>query len=154
MNNGEVTFKKNEMIIDTGNCNTPIAPYELVKTMRASFYVLGPFMSRYNHAEVSLPGGCAIGTRPINIHLYGLEKLGIQFLIQKGYVIGQVKKELIGKALDFNKDINFLNKENCYHHVGIYSFRYSILKKFISLPSTTGVKKPTTGGRLFKINSN
>ena len=56
--------------------------------------------------------------------------------------IAWIKKELIGKALDFNKDINFLNKENCYHHVGIYSFRYSTLKKFISLsPSNNEINR-------------
>ena len=61
--------------------------------MRASFLVLGPLLSRYGEAKVSLPGGCAIGARPIDIHLKGLEKMGANFEIKDGYVIGKVKKK-------------------------------------------------------------
>ncbi|SVC99408.1 uncharacterized protein METZ01_LOCUS352262, partial [marine metagenome] len=70
-----VKFKNNIMDIDTTGCDTPVAPYDIVKTMRASFYVLGPFMSRFNYAEVSLPGGCSWGPRPVNFHLNALEEL-------------------------------------------------------------------------------
>ena len=67
-----IEFKDNILVIDSTTCNNPIAPYSLVKTMRASFYMLGPFMSRFNKAIVSLPGGCAWGPRPVNFHLEAL----------------------------------------------------------------------------------
>ena len=66
----KIKFNNNIMSIDSSGCNTPVAPYELVSTMRASFYVLGPFMSRFNYAEVSLPGGCAWGPRPVDYSNY------------------------------------------------------------------------------------
>ena len=81
-----VSFKDNVMDIDTTNCDKPVAPYDLVKTMRASFYVLGPFMSRVNYAEVSLPGGCAWGPRPVDYHLQGFEKLGAEVILEDGYI--------------------------------------------------------------------
>jgi len=62
------------------------APYELVKTMRASILVLGPLLARYGEAEVSLPGGCAIGTRPVNLHLKGLEAMGAEIEVEEGYI--------------------------------------------------------------------
>ncbi len=64
----------------------PVAPYELVKQMRASILVLGPLVARFGHAKVSLPGGCAIGARPINLHLKGLERLGASIKIEHGYI--------------------------------------------------------------------
>ena len=61
----ETEYRENKtLIVNSENCNNPCAPYELVKTMRASFYVLGPLLARFNHSEVSLPGGCAWGPRP------------------------------------------------------------------------------------------
>ncbi|HEY5594545.1 MAG TPA: UDP-N-acetylglucosamine 1-carboxyvinyltransferase, partial [Nitrospiria bacterium] len=68
------------------------APYELVKTMRASVLVLGPLVARFGEAKVSLPGGCAIGARPINLHLAGLEKMGAEISIQHGYVTAKSKR--------------------------------------------------------------
>ncbi len=65
------------------------APYELVKTMRASILVLGPLLARYGEAEVSLPGGCAIGTRPVNLHLKGLEAMGAEIQVEEGYIKAQ-----------------------------------------------------------------
>src|SRR5574338_612541 len=67
--------------------NTSVrAPYELVKTMRASILVLGPLVARFGEAEVSLPGGCAIGTRPVNLHIAGLEAMGAQIKVENGYI--------------------------------------------------------------------
>jgi len=66
----------NHITTDTSTIKNQIAPYELVRTMRASILVLGPLVARYGYAEVSLPGGCAIGSRPVNIHLSGLEAMG------------------------------------------------------------------------------
>ncbi|MDX1764856.1 MAG: UDP-N-acetylglucosamine 1-carboxyvinyltransferase, partial [bacterium] len=68
------------------------APYELVKTMRASVLVLGPLVARFGRAQVSLPGGCAIGARPIHLHLMGLEKLGASIRIEKGYVLAESRR--------------------------------------------------------------
>ncbi|MBI1759934.1 MAG: UDP-N-acetylglucosamine 1-carboxyvinyltransferase, partial [Acidobacteria bacterium] len=77
------------------------APYELVKTMRASVLVLGPLVARFGEARVSLPGGCAIGTRPIDLHLAALEKLGAQIELQSGVVIARAER-LRGAAIHFD----------------------------------------------------
>jgi len=79
------------------------APYELVKTMRASFVVLGPLLARFGRAEVSLPGGCAIGARPVDQHLKGFEALGTRIDLQDGYVLAQAPRGL--KGADFRFDI-------------------------------------------------
>ncbi|MDX9714836.1 MAG: UDP-N-acetylglucosamine 1-carboxyvinyltransferase [Dissulfurispiraceae bacterium] len=76
-------------VINTSELKKFEAPYELVKTMRASVLVLGPLLARYGRARVSLPGGCAIGARPINMHLAGLEKMGARIELQSGYVIAE-----------------------------------------------------------------
>ncbi|MCE5313270.1 MAG: UDP-N-acetylglucosamine 1-carboxyvinyltransferase [Nitrospiraceae bacterium] len=76
-------------VIDTSVMNNFEAPYDLVKTMRASVLVLGPLVARYGRAKVSLPGGCAIGARPINMHLSGLEKMGARIELQSGYVLAE-----------------------------------------------------------------
>jgi len=69
-----------------------VAPYELVKTMRASILVLGPMLSRFGQAEVSLPGGCAIGTRPVNLHIQGLQAMGAQIKVENGYIKAKAKR--------------------------------------------------------------
>jgi UDP-N-acetylglucosamine 1-carboxyvinyltransferase len=73
--------------LDASECTSADAPYELVKTMRASVYVLGPLLARFGHARVSLPGGCAWGPRPVNLHLAGLEALGARVTIEHGYIV-------------------------------------------------------------------
>lgn len=78
--------------IDSSNLNRYEAPYELVKKMRASIYVLGALLARRGQAKVSLPGGCAIGFRPIDLHLKGLEKLGAKFCLEHGYIYAEAKK--------------------------------------------------------------
>ena len=74
-----------------------LAPYSFLKTMRAGVIVLGPLFSKFGKAKVSLPGGCAIGTRPVDIHLYGLKKLGAKIKIKNGYIEAEAKNGLIGK---------------------------------------------------------
>ena len=86
--------------IDASTVNKPEAPYELVKTMRASFYVLGPLVSRFGFARVSLPGGCAWGPRPVDFHLKGLEKLGAKITLEGGYIIAEAKR-LKGNRIPF-----------------------------------------------------
>jgi len=73
--------------IDTIHCNNPEAPYDLVKTMRASFYVLGPFLSRFGYAKVSMPGGCAWGPRPIDFHIDAIKQIGAKVDLSDGYII-------------------------------------------------------------------
>ena len=87
--------------IDASGLKNPVAAYELVKTMRASVLVLGPLTARYGRAKVSLPGGCAIGARPINLHIMGLEKMGAKIELDGGYVIAKAKR-LKGASLYFD----------------------------------------------------
>lgn len=84
----KVRFDKNECVIDTTQADKVEAPYDLVRTMRASIYVLGPLLARLGAARVSLPGGCAWGPRPVNLHLTGLAALGAQLDIEHGYITG------------------------------------------------------------------
>src|SRR5262245_61016589 len=88
--------------IDTSNVNSVEAPYDLVRTMRASIYVLGPLLARYGNARVSLPGGCAWGPRPVNLHLEGLKALGAALEIEHGYIVG---REVKLKGASFNFDV-------------------------------------------------
>ena len=72
--------------VDGARLTEPVAPYELVKTMRASILVLGPLLARHGEARVSLPGGCAIGARPVNLHITGLEAMGAEIGVESGYI--------------------------------------------------------------------
>jgi len=74
------------------NIHNPVAPYEMVKTMRASILVLGPLVARFGQARVSLPGGCAIGSRPVDLHIKGLEAMGADIEIEHGYVVAKAKR--------------------------------------------------------------
>jgi UDP-N-acetylglucosamine 1-carboxyvinyltransferase len=88
--------------IDTSNIHTLEAPYDLVKTMRASVLVLGPMLARYRRARISLPGGCAIGARPINLHLKALEQMGVEIDLAHGYVVGRARR-LRGAVITFEQ---------------------------------------------------
>ena len=79
-----------------------VAPYDYVRKMRASYYVLGPLLAKYGHVELSLPGGCAIGARPMDIHLSALEQMGAQIEIKNGYVIADVNGRLKGARVSFH----------------------------------------------------
>ncbi len=78
-----------------------VAPYKLVKTMRAGILVLGPLLAKYKKAKVSLPGGCAIGTRPVDLHLFALKKLGAKIKIRNGYIYASAKNGLVGNKIKF-----------------------------------------------------
>jgi len=78
--------------IDAGKLSSPEAPYELVKTMRASVLALGPLLARFGEATVSLPGGCAIGSRPVDQHIKGLQQMGAEILVEHGYMIAKLPK--------------------------------------------------------------
>ncbi|MBM4166686.1 MAG: UDP-N-acetylglucosamine 1-carboxyvinyltransferase [Ignavibacteria bacterium] len=89
---GASTQKQNKLTLDTSHVNTYEAPYEHVKKMRASIYVLGPLLSRYGYAKVSLPGGCAWGPRPVNLHIEGLKNLGAEIDLENGYIVAKAKR--------------------------------------------------------------
>ena len=78
-----------------------VAAYRLVKTMRAGVLVLGPLLARYKKAKISLPGGCAIGTRPVDLHLFALKKLGAKIKIKNGYIIAEAQNGLSGTKINF-----------------------------------------------------
>ena len=94
------SFKGNQLVIDSSKVHNPEAPYDLVKTMRASFYVLGPLLARFGIVKVSLPGGCAWGPRPVDFHLRGLEKLGAKVALKGGYIVAEAKR-LKGAKINF-----------------------------------------------------
>ena len=99
---GVDTDKHNQVLsINTFRVNKFEAPYEQVKKMRASIYVLGPLVARYGYAKVSLPGGCAWGPRPVNLHIEGIRKLGAKIEIDQGYIIAKAKR-LKGARIVFN----------------------------------------------------
>jgi len=97
----KVAFDGNLCSIDSTGVNSVEAPYELVKTMRASIYVLGPLLARFGAAKVSLPGGCAWGPRPVNLHLAGLQAMGAALEIEHGYIVGHDVK-LKGATFGFD----------------------------------------------------
>ena len=98
----KINKKKNiiQIINKEKNINTS-APYKLVKTMRAGILVLGSLLTKYGKAKVSLPGGCAIGTRPVDLHLFALKKLGAKIKIKDGYILAEAKKGLKGNLIKF-----------------------------------------------------
>lgn len=91
-----VVDEKLNVEVDTSKIHSFSAPYELVKTMRASILVLGPMLAHFGRAEVALPGGCAIGSRPVNLHISALEKMGAQILVEDGYIKAHVEGRLQG----------------------------------------------------------
>ncbi len=97
INNRErtINLQNEEQTVNT------LAPYKLVKTMRAGVLVLSPLLTKYKKAKVSLPGGCAIGTRPVDLHLFALKKLGAKIKIKNGYIIAEAKKGLTGTKVKF-----------------------------------------------------
>ncbi len=97
-----VDYHNGTLEIDTTNCSYYEAPYEIVSKMRASVNVLGPLIARFGKAKVSLPGGCAIGTRPVNLHQKALEKLNVNIDIRHGYIIANCS-QLKGNIVEFEK---------------------------------------------------
>jgi len=94
-------FKNYDLTLDTSQIINQVAPYEHVKKMRASVYVLGPLLSRYGYAKVSMPGGCAWGPRPINLHLEAMKKLGAEIQLEEGYIIAKSNR-LQGTKIHFD----------------------------------------------------
>jgi len=101
MGSNFVLEEDGSIFIDSSNLNNLKADYSLVKTMRASILTLGPMLAKYKKAKISLPGGCAIGTRPVNLHLDALEKMGAKIEVRNGYIYATAKK-LIGTQINFD----------------------------------------------------
>ena len=99
----KIINKDKKIIIDSVNKKKTFASYNLVKTMRAGILVLGPLLAKFGSAKVSLPGGCAIGSRPVDIHLKALSKLGVKYRIENGYVIAKAPNGLKGNNINFQK---------------------------------------------------
>src|SRR6185436_14134179 len=99
----KISTEGGRVTICAGRIEHPEAPYELVKTMRASSLVLGPLVGRCGRARVSLPGGCAIGARPINLHVAGLERLGAEVRQQHGYIEASAPNGLLGAHVQFDR---------------------------------------------------
>ena len=99
----KIKVKKDRTIIDNTKQKKKFASYNLVKTMRAGILVLGPLLAKFGSAKVSLPGGCAIGTRPVDLHLKALSKLGVKYKIKQGYVIASAPRGLKGNNIRFSK---------------------------------------------------
>jgi len=97
----KISKKKNILNISNNKKLKTVAPYNLLKTMRAGVLVLGPLLAKFKKAKVSLPGGCAIGTRPVNLHLFALEKLGAKFKIKNGYIYASAENGLKGNIIKF-----------------------------------------------------
>jgi len=97
----KTTFKEHDLTLDTTAVQKHEAPYQHVKKMRASIYVLGPLVARFGRAKVSLPGGCAWGPRPVNLHIQGLQKLGAEIEMKRGYIHASAKR-LKGARIQFD----------------------------------------------------
>lgn len=93
---GLTVVEQDQSYVISGAVNSHIAPYELVRTMRASILALGPLVARFGKADVSLPGGCAIGARPVNLHIHGLEQMGAEIHVEDGYIKARVDGRLKG----------------------------------------------------------
>ena len=101
----------NALLIDASKVDQHKASYELVKTMRASILVLGPLLARFGHAEVSLPGGCAIGARPVNLHIHGLKLMGADIEVENGYIVARNNGRLTGATI-FMDTVSVTGTEN------------------------------------------
>ncbi|MGY0157042.1 UDP-N-acetylglucosamine 1-carboxyvinyltransferase [Edwardsiella tarda] len=100
---GAKVARNGSVHVDASNVNELCAPYELVKTMRASIWALGPLVARFGYGQVSLPGGCAIGARPVDLHISGLEQLGAEIRLEEGYVKASVQGRLRGAHIVMDK---------------------------------------------------
>ncbi len=151
-------ISKDKLIIDNTKQKKIFASYKLVKTMRAGILVLGPLLAKFGTAKVSLPGGCAIGTRPVDIHLKALSKLGVKYKINQGYVIAHAPKGLKGNNIRFSK-ISVGATENLIIAASLAKGKTILtncaiepeIKDLIKFLNKLGCKIKWTSGRTIKI---
>src|SRR3712207_2118746 len=98
---GQTTETGQTIRLDASSVIDTVAPYDLVSRMRASFWVIAPLIARFGEARVSMPGGCAIGTRPVDLLLFALEKMGVEIEVDAGYVVAKAPKGLKGAEITF-----------------------------------------------------
>ncbi len=140
-----VTKEGSSVKIKADNINNRVADYEIVKTMRASYYVLGPLLSRYQDARVSLPGGCVIGVRPIDIHLKSFEKMGAKISIKSGYINAKSSKKLQGAEIG----------EDIFHAASVGATCNVIMAAVLAEGTTTitnAAKEPEIGDFIKLLN--
>jgi len=126
--------------VDASEITDLQAPYELVKTMRASVLVLGPLLARFGSAEVALPGGCAIGSRPIDVHIAGLRCMGADISVDDGYIRAQVRGRLKGAELQLGK-ITVTGTENLLMAAVLADGETVIHKKITQTHKSSSPKK-------------
>jgi len=115
----DVNWHGDTLVIDGATVNKTLAPYDLVKQMRASVLALGPLVARFGEAQVSLPGGCAIGARPVDIHIQGLERMGAVINVENGYINAKVNGRLKGTILDnAAREPEIIDLANCLIAMG------------------------------------
>ena len=107
------------VVFDAKEISNPVAPYDLVCKMRASILILGPLLARFGKAKVSLPGGCAIGTRPVDLHLKAMETLGAKIELVNGYVEASIDGKLKGAEVNFGKSFSWCHAK--HHDGGFFS---------------------------------
>ena len=107
----DIDFANNTATIEVNNITNTKATYDIVRKMRASILVLGPLLARFRQCEVSLPGGCAIGARPVDLHIKALEKMGANIKVENGYIVAEAKHGLQGTIINFDK-ITVTGSEN------------------------------------------
>ena len=154
-----IKFKKKKLLIDNSRQFKKFASYNLVKTMRAGILVLGPLLSKFGNAKVSLPGGCAIGTRPIDVHLKALSKLGVQYKITQGYVYASAPKGLVGSNIRFSK-ISVGATENLIIAASLAKGSTTLkncaiepeIKDLVNFLNKAGCNMKWIGKRILKIN--
>lgn len=139
---------KMSLEIDASTVSSFKAPYELVKTMRASIVVLGPLLARFGQAEVSLPGGCAIGPRPVNLHIDALKKMGAEIIVRDGYIHATAKNNLHGADITFEK-VTVTGTENILM-AAVFAKGETILRNAAREPEVTDLANflNTVGARI------
>ncbi len=149
----ESTFENQQLILDSTTITSQVAPYEHVKKMRASVYVLGPLLAKYGYTKVSLPGGCAWGPRPINLHLEAMKKFGASIELEEGYIIAKSNK-LIGARINF--DISSVGATGNALMAAVLAKGESIITNAAAEPEITQLAQylETMGAKIEGIGSN
>ncbi|MDR2033595.1 MAG: UDP-N-acetylglucosamine 1-carboxyvinyltransferase [Helicobacteraceae bacterium] len=155
---GSYELEGDRVTVDTSKINRVIATYDIVKTMRASILVLGPLLARFGECRVSLPGGCAIGQRPVDLHLKAMEKLGATIAIEEGYIHAIAQQGLKGATIVFDK-ITVTGSENAIMAAALASGKTQIVNcakepeivQLCEMIQSAGVKIDGIGGDVVEV---